>query len=214
MAHAEGLARAGIVRILHGDEEMSVVAEAASGSQAVHLSKRLQPDIAIIDGGRQGLGSPEVIKDIAELGSTDVLMLTPHQVEDALLQALSAGAVGFLPMDTDAQQLLHVIRLIAGGLGFMDPTVIRSLVNAAANLGPEELVTLDDRFARVLTPREQQVLAYVSQGFSNLEIADLLTVSENTVKTHVSRVLGKLGLRSRVEAALSVRNSWVRQRAG
>ncbi|MFE9023650.1 LuxR C-terminal-related transcriptional regulator [Streptomyces sp. NPDC007808] len=213
VAHTEGLARAGIVRILHSDEEISVVAEAASGSQAVHLTRRLRPDIAIIDGGRLGLGSPDVIRDIADLGTTDVLVLTPNQVDGAILQSLSAGAVGFLPMDTDAQQLIHVIRLIADGLGFMDPTVIRALVNAAANVGPEDLVTLDDRFARVLTPREQQVLAYVSQGLSNLEIAALLTVSENTVKTHVSRVLGKLGLRSRVEAALSVRDSWVRQRA-
>ncbi|MFE0808833.1 LuxR C-terminal-related transcriptional regulator [Streptomyces sp. NPDC058848] len=213
VAHAEGLARAGIVRILHSDEDVSVVAEAASGSQAVQLTRRLRPDITIIDGSQPGLGSPDVIRDIAEHNTTDVLVLTPNHVDGAVLQALNAGAVGFLPMDTDAQQLIDAVRLIADGLGFMDPTVIRALVNATANKGPEELVTLDNRFARVLTPREQEVLVYVSQGLSNLEIADLLTVSENTVKTHVSRVLGKLGLRSRVEAALSVRDSWVRQRA-
>ncbi|MFE6738004.1 LuxR C-terminal-related transcriptional regulator [Streptomyces tubercidicus] len=213
VAHGEGLARAGIIQILKDVEDMSVVAQAATSSQMVQLSKQLRPDIAIVDGGSAELGRPDAIRGIAEFGATDVLLLTPTRIDGNILRMLTVGVVGLLPMDASPKDLLHALRLIATGYGFIDPAVIRPLVQAATYQTPEESITSDDRFAGILTPRERQVLACVGQGYSNMEIAQRFTLSENTVKTHVSRVLGKLGLRSRVEAALIVRNSWITQDA-
>jgi DNA-binding NarL/FixJ family response regulator len=208
VAHGEGLARAGIIQILEGTGEFTVVSQTGSSIQAVQLSRTLRPDIVVLDGGSHELGHPAVIRAITELPSSDVLLLTPARSDGALLRALSAGAVGLLPMDASSDELLHAVQLIAQGQGFIDPTVIRTLVHSAAHQTPDETVTSDERFTGLLTPREQQVLACVGEGLSNIDIAKRLMVSENTVKTHVSRMLAKLGLRSRVEAALSIRDSW------
>lgn len=214
VAHAEGLARAGIAQILETAGDLSVAGQAASAIQAVQLSKRLGPNVVVLDGASPELGRPALIRSITELPSTDVLMLTPTRPDATLLHALTAGAVGLLPMDAAADQLLHAVRLIAHGRGFMDPTVVRPLVRAATHRTPDEADSLDERFTSLLTPREQEVLVHVGRGLSNLDIAKQLMLSENTVKTHVSRMLTKLGLRSRVEAALTIRDSWPASDAG
>ncbi|MFD9905279.1 LuxR C-terminal-related transcriptional regulator [Streptomyces sp. NPDC059063] len=168
-------------------------------------------DVMIIDGSDAELSNSAVIREIAVSQKTDVLLLMPKKLDGNVLRALSAGAVGILPMDAGAGELVAAIRLIAAGHGYLDPIAIRPLVRTAAHQDVEQTLTADDRFAKVLTTREKQVLTYVGQGMSNADIAQRLTVSENTVKTHVSRVLSKLRLRSRVEAALAVRNSWSHQ---
>lgn len=207
IAHAGGLARAGIVQILQAAGDMSVVSFAVDREQLLSL-RFVNVDVIVIDGTDSELSSPSVIREIAVSRSTDVLLLMPKKLDSNLLRAISAGAVGILPSDAGTSELVAAIRLIAAGHGYLDPIAIRPLVKAAAHQNMEHTLTADDRFAKVLTTREKQVLIYVGQGMSNADIAQRLTVSENTVKTHVSRVLSKLHLRSRVEAALAVRNSW------
>ncbi|MFE9023660.1 LuxR C-terminal-related transcriptional regulator [Streptomyces sp. NPDC007808] len=212
VACAGGLARAGIVRILDSAADLSVIGQAAHAAQAARLSRQLAPQVVVLEGTSAELEQPAVVRSITEPASTDVLLLTPADADSATLwRALSVGVVGLLPMDAAADQLLHAVRLIAQGGGFLDSTVVRPLVRAAARHTPPRADSLGEEFTGVLTPREQQVLVCVGQGMSNMDIAKKLLVSENTVKTHVSRMLTKLGLRSRVEAALTIRGTWSAQ---
>ncbi|WP_344628724.1 response regulator transcription factor [Streptomyces glaucosporus] len=207
VAHAEGLTRTGIVQILQTAGDMAVVAQAATRHQMTRLTALCRPDIVVMDGGSGEFCEPEAIRET--IGTpADVLLLTPPRLDGRLLRALEAGAVGFVPMDSTARELHNAVRLIAGGNGFMDPTIIRPLTRVISRRTAREAEPSDDRISALLTPRERQVLAFIGQGLPNARIAQQLMVSENTVKTHVSRLLAKLGLHSRVEAALAVRDGW------
>ncbi|MFI6013466.1 LuxR C-terminal-related transcriptional regulator [Streptomyces sp. NPDC051243] len=204
VAHAEGLARAGIIQLLGTLGDMRVVAQASTPAQTIRMSRLTEADVAIVDGSSHAFTRPETIGAVVRAG-TDVLVLTPPHPDARVLEAWEAGAVGFLPMDSQTGDLGRALLMIAEGHGFMDPTIIRPLTRALGRQADEAPLT-DSRLAEVLTPRERQVLAFLGEGRSNAEIAQRLMVSENTVKTHVSRLLAKLGLRSRVEAALAVRD--------
>ncbi|MEU8251969.1 response regulator transcription factor [Nonomuraea sp. NPDC048916] len=188
--------RAGIVLILGGAGDIEVVGEAADGEQAVALALETRPDVVLMDVQMPRLDGISATRELA--GVADVLILTTFDVDEYVFGALRAGAAGFLLKNTDADALIEGVRLVARGDGLISPSVTRRLISAFAERAPRR----EPPDASVLTPREREVLACVGRGLSNAEIAKELDMAEATTKTHVSRVLNKLGLRSRVQAAI------------
>jgi RNA polymerase sigma factor (sigma-70 family) len=192
------LARTGLRMVLDAEPDIEVVGEAANGRQAIHSVERLKPDVVLMDVRMPELDGIAATREIA--GAARVLILTTFDLDEYVYDALAAGASGFLLKDVGPEQLTEGIRVVASGDALLAPTVTRRLV--------DELVAARRRQARAppaldeLTPREREVLLLVAQGLSNVEIAELLVVEETTVKTHVSRLLAKLGLRDRVQAVI------------
>jgi len=203
IADDETLMRAGIRLILENDPEITVVAEAGDGKQAVELAREHSVDVALLDirmPGGDGLKAAEQILEDPEL-ETAVLMLTTFDRDEYIYEALRIGASGFLLKDTPADRLLDAVRVTATGEALLAPSVTRRLIKqfarAARPLGSERAEALAE-----LTARELDVLKLMAGGLSNAEIADELVLTDNTVKTHVAHVLGKLGLRDRVQAVV------------
>ena len=188
--------RAGIVLILEGVDDIEVVGEAADGEQAVALARETRPDVVLMDVRMPKLDGISATRELA--GIADVLILTTFDVDEYVFGALRAGAAGFLLKNTDADALVEAVRLVARGDGLISPTVTRRLIAAFAG----QPVPRVQPVAESLTPREGEVLACIGRGLSNAEIARELDMAEATTKTHVSRLLNKLGLKSRVQAAI------------
>ena len=189
--------RAGIVLILGGVDDIEVVGEAGDGEQAVAMARELRPDVVLMDVRMPRLDGISATKELA--GVSDVLILTTFDVDEYVFGALRAGAAGFLLKNTDAESLVEAVRLVARGDGLISPGVTRRLIAAFAEQAPRREPVAD---SEGLTPREREVLACIGRGLSNAEIARELDMAEATTKTHVSRVLNKLGLKSRVQAAI------------
>jgi DNA-binding NarL/FixJ family response regulator len=194
------LARAGFRMVLDAEPDIEIVGEAATGRQAVHSSARLRPDVVLMDVRMPDLDGIAATREITAAGDARVLILTTFDLDDYVYDSLAAGASGFLLKDVGPEQLLHGIRVVAAGDALLAPSVTRRLIGEMVRAGRRHAdppPALDE-----LTPRELEVLRLVAQGLSNAEIADRLFVEETTVKTHVSRLLAKLGLRDRTQAVV------------
>ncbi|PSK92344.1 LuxR family two component transcriptional regulator [Murinocardiopsis flavida] len=197
VADDQDAVRTGLVLILGGAADITVIGEAGDGERAVELARTLKPDVLVMD---VRMPHKDGITATRELqGSTDVLILTTFDMDEYVFGALRAGAAGFLLKSADGDTLLHAIRLIASGDGLISPAVTRRLIASFA--GPGEKSASEPRLDS-LTDREIEVLSCIGHGLSNQEISVNLEIAEATAKTHVSRILTKLGLRSRVQAAI------------
>ncbi|WP_433436253.1 response regulator [Nonomuraea sp. CA-141351] len=189
--------RVGIVLILEGAGDIEVVGEAGDGEQAVTMAREMRPDVVLMDVRMPRLDGISATRELA--GISEVLILTTFDLDEYVFGALRAGAAGFLLKNTDADSLIEAVRLVARGEGLISPGVTRKLIAAFAGQLPRREPAADPGS---LTPREREVLACIGRGLSNAEIARELDMAEATTKTHVSRVLNKLGLKSRVQAAI------------
>ncbi|GAA4674044.1 hypothetical protein GCM10023324_29200 [Streptomyces youssoufiensis] len=195
--------RAGLVLILRSAPDLRVVGEAADGEQAVALARELRPDVVLMDVQMPRLDGVSATGQIVADGLADVLVLTTFDLDEYVFGALRAGAAGFLLKDSEATELLAAVRTVARGEGLIAPSVTRRLIREFGRVQPPGLASgPDTALLDTLTPREREVLGALGEGLSNAEIATRLTMAEATVKTHVSRLLAKLELRSRVQAAV------------
>ncbi|MGW0801723.1 response regulator [Nonomuraea sp. NPDC002799] len=191
--------RTGFAELLDTQPDFEVAGTAADGAEAVRLCRELSPDVVLMDVRMPGMGGIEATRLLAD--GPRVLILTTFDLDEYVYDALRAGASGFLLKDVTAERLFDAVRVIAAGEALLAPAVTRRLIGEFARLGPGAGAPVAALSA--LTPRETQVLRLVAEGLSNPEIAARLTVTEETVKTHVSRVLGKLGLRDRTQAVVA-----------
>ncbi|MFJ5217001.1 response regulator [Streptomyces sp. NPDC088354] len=201
VAEDQSAVRAGLVLILGSVPDIEVVGEAADGEAAVRAARELRPDVILMDVQMPRLDGVSATREIVAEGLADVLVLTTFDLDEYVFGALRAGAAGFLLKDTEADRLIEGVRLVAAGEGMIAPAVTRRLIGEFAR--PARVAPAADRgVLDGLTRREREVLACVGQGLSNAEIAARLAMAEATAKTHVSRMLAKLELRSRVQAAV------------
>ena len=204
IADDQGMVRQGFTVLLNAEPGIEVVGQAVDGEDAIAQVAALAPDVVLMDIRMPGLGGIEATRRLTEpAGATvKVLVLTTFDLDEYVYDALRAGASGFLLKDASAEELAHAVRVVAAGDALLAPNITKRLiaefsrVTAAAPRAP-----LKDRIGD-LTERETEVLALVAQGLSNVEIAARLVVAEQTVKTHVGRILLKLGLRDRTQAAV------------
>jgi DNA-binding NarL/FixJ family response regulator len=203
LADDEDLIRAGLRLILESEPDFEVVGEAGNGAEAVDLTRQLDPDLVLMDIQMPGMNGLEATRQIAALGRSEtsrVLILTTFELDEYVYEALRAGASGFLLKRTPAADLVAGIRIVAAGDALLAPSVTRRLIDQFARRPAAGMP--DARALEALTGREREILELVAQGLSNAEIAERLVLSEGTVKTHVKRVLMKLGLRDRTQAAI------------
>jgi DNA-binding NarL/FixJ family response regulator len=192
--------RVGLVMILNGAEDISVVGEASDGASAVSMARALRPDVVLMDVRMPGIDGIEATRELVADRVCEVLILTTFDLDDYVYGALRAGAAGFLLKSVEAARLVDSVRRVAAGDGVIEPSVTRRLLSTFASQAPAAVEAppgLDE-----LTDRERDVLACLGEGMSNQQIGKALFIGETTVKTHVSRVLAKLELQSRVQAAI------------
>jgi DNA-binding NarL/FixJ family response regulator len=197
----DDLMRAGLRGVLSSDAAIAVVGEARDGRDAVHRARLLSPDVVLMDVRMPDLdGIAATERVLAEVPSARVVILTTFEQDDYIFGALHAGASGFLLKRTRPEELIAAIHTIAAGDSLLSPSVTSRVIARMAR----QPVPDASRDARVddLTPRESEVLALVARGLSNGEIAATLVIEESTVKTHVKRILMKLGVRDRVQAVI------------
>lgn len=200
VADDQQLVRSGIRMILEAEPDITVVAEAGDGQAAVDVVTAQQPDVLLLDVQMPGMGGLDAARQILSLAApTRILMLTTFDLDEYVYEALRAGAAGFLLKDMAGEDIVLAVRQAARGAdALLAPAVTRRLIRRFVSSPPHAPVSA----LRELTDRETDVLRLVGRGLSNAEIAARLYIGETTVKTHVARVLMKLGLRDRVQAAI------------
>jgi DNA-binding NarL/FixJ family response regulator len=203
--------RTGFATLLDTQPDFEVVGTAVDGSEAVRICRELRPDVVLMDVRMPGTDGIEATRQLAEPGEEGgprILILTTFDLDDYVYDALCAGASGFLLKDVTAERLFDAVRVIAAGEALLAPAVTRRLISEFSRIRPRQATPPTAMAAlRELTPRETEVLRLIAEGLSNPEIAARLVVTEETVKTHVSRVLGKLGLRDRTQAVVTAYES-------
>jgi DNA-binding NarL/FixJ family response regulator len=209
LADDEPLVRSGIAMLLSADPDIHVVAEAGDGVAALEAVDLHRPDVAVIDVRMPNMDGVEATRrivekfpltDAADRHPVAVLILTTYNLDEAVYAALRAGASGFLLKDAAPNELLDAIKALARGEGWLDPSVTKSLLREFATRPDAGLPSAE--VFRLLTPRELEVLGLMAHAMSNAQIAAHLVIGEGTVKTHVSRILMKLGLHDRVQAVV------------
>ena len=203
--------RSGFAALLGTQPDFTVVGTASDGAEAVRISRELRPDVVLMDVRMPGTDGIEATRQLAAApGAPEdgprILILTTFDLDEYVYDALCAGASGFLLKDVTAERLFDAVRVVAAGDALLAPAVTRRLILEFARLRPRHDSPPVPALA-ALTARETQVLKLVAEGLSNPEIAERLVVTEETVKTHVSRVLTKLGLRDRTQAVVAAYES-------
>ncbi|MER7208337.1 response regulator transcription factor [Streptosporangium sp. NPDC000239] len=201
VADDQELVRSGFVLIVDGQPDMRVVAEAGDGRTAVEAARDLAPDVILMDIRMPGLDGIAAARIVCAETAAKVVMLTTFDQDDYVYDALEAGASGFLLKDVRADDLVHAVRVAADGQALLAPAVTRRLIDDVVRRRTRPGAPTAD--LSVLTEREREILTLLGRGLSNPEIAAHLVVSGHTVKTHVSNVLTKLGLRDRVQAVIA-----------
>jgi DNA-binding NarL/FixJ family response regulator len=202
LADDQALLRAGFRALLDAQSDITVVAEAIDGADAVRQSQREQPDVVLMDIRMPGTDGLEATRRIAEdpaLDAVRIIILTTFDLDEYVFEAIRAGASGFLVKDTEPVELLRAVRAVASGDALLSPGVTRRLIAEFAAQSP---TPTPPRTADALTDREREVVALVAAGLSNEEIAERLVVSPATAKTHVSRAMGKLMARDRAQVVV------------
>jgi DNA-binding NarL/FixJ family response regulator len=193
----------GVAALLETQPDFTVLGTAADGAEAVRLSRELHPDVVLMDVRMPGTNGIEATRQLAGIGEPGprVIILTTFDLDEYVFDALRAGASGFLLKDVTAERLFDAVRVVAAGEALLAPAITRRLIGEFTRLPPQRTGTAAAVLGE-LTPRETEVLRLLAQGLSNPELAARLVVTEETVKTHVSRVLHKLGLRDRTQAVV------------
>ena len=202
LADDQALLRAGFRALLDAQSDITVVAEAIDGADAVRQAQREQPDVVLMDIRMPGTDGLEATRRIAEdpaLDAVRIIILTTFDLDEYVFEAIRAGASGFLVKDTEPVELLRAVRAVASGDALLSPGVTRRLIAEFAAHSP---TPTPPRTADALTDREREVVALVAAGLSNEEIAERLVVSPATAKTHVSRAMGKLMARDRAQVVV------------
>jgi DNA-binding NarL/FixJ family response regulator len=199
--------RDGFAELLNTQPDFTVVATASDGAEAVRICRQLLPDVVLMDVRMPGMDGIEATRQLARLGTGGprILILTTFDLDEYVYDALSAGASGFLLKDGTAERLFDAVRVIAAGEALLAPAITRRLIDEFAS--QHRSAEAPAGAIGSLTPRETEVLRLVAEGLSNAEIARRILVTEETVKTHVSRVLSKLGLRDRTQAVVTAYES-------
>lgn len=205
IADDQAMIRAGFTALLGIHEDIQVAGQASTGAEAITASARLRPDVILMDVRMPEMDGIEATRRI--LGPSypaasvpRILMLTTFDIDDYVYDALAAGASGFLLKDALPEELVHAVRVIAGGDALLSPSVTRRVIEQFAGNRPRSI--RDSTALAALTEREREVLVLIGRGRSNTEIATDLFISEQTVKTHVGKILAKLNLRDRVHAVI------------
>ncbi|MDP9866205.1 MULTISPECIES: response regulator [Streptosporangium] len=203
----EALVRSGLRMILEAAGDMAVVGEARDGDEAVAAAARLRPQVVLMDVRMPGTdGLIAGARVLAAPDAPKLIMLTTFDLDEYVHEALRLGAVGFLLKDTPPRELAAAVRTVAAGQAMLSPTVIKRLISSFVDKAPSRAESARDRLAS-LTAREEDVVRALARGLSNAEIGRELKLTEATVKAHVSRLLAKLGLANRVQAAILVHDA-------
>jgi len=200
--------RAGFAALLDTQPDFTVLGTASDGGEAVRVCRDLKPDVVLMDVRMPSLDGIEATRQLAGTGESGprVLILTTFDLDEYVFDALRAGASGFLLKDVTAERLFDAVRVVAAGEALLAPAVTRRLISEFTRLRPAR-DAVPSAVLGALTPRETEVLRLVAEGLSNPEVARRLVVTEETVKTHVSRILAKLGLRDRTQAVVAAYES-------
>lgn len=205
IADDQELVRSGFTMILEAQPDIEVVAEASDGAEALALVRQCRPDVALLDIRMPNLDGIEAAKAICAQTDCRAIMLTTFDQDDYVYDALYGGASGFLLKDVRRDDLVHAVRVVAAGESLLAPRITRRLISDLTERRPRP--ARPEEGLDGLTTRERETLKLLGRGLSNAEIAVAMVVSEHTVKTHVSNVLSKLGLRDRVQAVIAAYES-------
>ncbi|MEU4332813.1 response regulator transcription factor [Nonomuraea dietziae] len=197
----DGLMRAGLIELLTADPTIEIVGEASTGREAVDRARRLSPDVVLMDVRMPDLDGIGATRELTRTApEVKVLVLTTFEQDDYIFGALRAGASGFLLKRARPEDLIAAVHVVGAGESLLSPSVTRRVIDRMAQQPTPELA--DQAKLDTLTPRERETLELIARGLSNREIAAVLVVEESTIRTHVKRVLMKLGLRDRVQAVI------------